>query len=59
LKFRITLVIERDPSMGCRHPKSEFFAENYETLETLGPKIQNAWKCNMKLVGGVLKEFIH
>jgi hypothetical protein len=42
--------------MSCKNPNSEIFAENCETLETLGTKIQNAQKCNMKLVGGALKE---
>jgi hypothetical protein len=45
--------------MSCRNPNSEISAENCETLETLGPKIQNARKCNLKLVGGALKEAIH
>jgi hypothetical protein len=45
--------------MSCRNPNSEIFAENFETLETLGTKNQNAQKCNMKLVGGVMKEAVH
>jgi hypothetical protein len=28
--------------MSCKNPISEFFAEISETLETLGPKFQNA-----------------
>jgi hypothetical protein len=45
--------------MSCKNPKSEISTENYETLETLGPKIQNAQKCNLKVVGGALREDIH
>ena len=45
--------------MSCRNPNSEIFVEINETLETLGPKSQNAHKCNLKLVGGVLKEAVH
>jgi hypothetical protein len=45
--------------MSCRNLKSEFSAENYETLETLGPKIQNSRNCNLIVVGGVLREVIH
>jgi hypothetical protein len=45
--------------MGCRNPKSEFSAENCETLETLGPKIQNSRNCNLRVVGGALREAVH
>jgi hypothetical protein len=45
--------------MSCKNPNSEISAENCETLETLGPKNQNSWKCNMKLDGGALKEAVH
>jgi hypothetical protein len=45
--------------MSCRNPNSEISAEISETLETLGPKSQNARKCNLKLVGGALKEAVH
>jgi hypothetical protein len=45
--------------MSCRNPNSEISAEISETLETLGPKSQNARKCNLKLVGGALKEVVH
>jgi hypothetical protein len=45
--------------MSYINPNSEISAEKYKTLETLGPKIQNAQKCNLKLVGGALKEVIH
>ena len=45
--------------MSCRNPNSEISAEISETLETLGPKSQNAQKCNLNLVGGALKEVIH
>jgi hypothetical protein len=55
LKDRRTLVSLRAPSMSCRNPNTEIS----ETLETLGPKSQNAWKCNLKIVGGALKEVVH
>jgi hypothetical protein len=45
--------------MSCRNPNTEISAGICETLETLGPKSQNARKCNLKLVGGALKEAIH
>jgi hypothetical protein len=45
--------------MSCRNPKTEISAENCETLETLEPKIQKSWKCNLKVVGGALKEAVH
>jgi hypothetical protein len=38
--------------MSCRNPNIEISAEISETLETLGPKIQNARNFNLKLVGG-------
>jgi hypothetical protein len=41
--------------MRCKNPNSKISAENCETLETLGPKIQNARKYNLKLVGGALR----
>jgi hypothetical protein len=36
----------------------KFSAEIGETLETLGPKSQNARKCNLRLAGGALKEAV-
>jgi hypothetical protein len=42
--------------MNCKKPKSEFSAEN---CETLGPKIKNSWNCNLKLAGCALKEAVH
>jgi hypothetical protein len=45
--------------MSCRNPNSEISAEISETLETLGPKSQNARNFNLKLVGGALKEVVH
>jgi hypothetical protein len=44
LKYRRTLVSLRAPSLSCRNPDSEISAEISETLETLGPKIQNDQK---------------
>jgi hypothetical protein len=45
--------------MSCRNPKTETSAENCETLETLGPKIQNSHNCNLRVVGGALREVVH
>jgi hypothetical protein len=45
--------------MSCRNPKKEILQKNCETLETLGPKIQNSRNCNLKVVGGALKEVVH
>jgi hypothetical protein len=45
--------------MSCRNPNSKISAEISETLETLGPKSQNAQKCNLMLVGGALEEAVH
>jgi hypothetical protein len=45
--------------MSCRNPDTEISAEISETLETLGPKFQNAWNFDLKLVGGALKEVVH
>jgi hypothetical protein len=59
LKDRRTLVSGRAPSMSCRNPNIEISAEISETLETLGPKSQNARKCNLKLAGGALKVVVH
>jgi hypothetical protein len=59
LKDRRTLVSWRAPSRNFRNPNSEVSAKISETLETLGPKNQNAKKCNLKLVGGALKEVVH
>jgi hypothetical protein len=53
LKVRITLVSLKNPSMGCRNPKTEISAE------TLGPKIKSSPICNLRVSGGALKEAIH
>jgi hypothetical protein len=45
--------------MGCRNPNTKISVEIGETLETLGPKSQNDQKCNLKIVGGALKEVVH
>jgi hypothetical protein len=42
--------------MSCRNPNTEI---STEISETLGQKSQNARKCNLKIVGGALKEAIH
>jgi hypothetical protein len=42
--------------MSCRNPNTEISVEIGETLETLGPKFQNALNFDLKLVGGALKE---
>jgi hypothetical protein len=38
--------------MSCKNPKTEISAEIGETIETLGPKIQNDQNFDLKLVGG-------
>jgi hypothetical protein len=45
--------------MSCRNPKKEILQKNCGTLETSGPKIQNSRNCNLKVVGGALKEVVH
>jgi hypothetical protein len=45
--------------MSCRNPNTEISTKISETLETLGPKFQNARNFDTKLVGGALKEFTH
>jgi hypothetical protein len=45
--------------MSWRNPNTEIYAENSETLETLGPKFQNAQNFDLKLVGDALKEVVH
>ena len=45
--------------MSFKNPNSKISAENCETLETVGPKNQNAQKCNLKLVGDALKEAVY
>jgi hypothetical protein len=42
--------------MSCRNPKTEISTEN---CDTLGPKIQNSWNCNLRIAGGVLREAVH
>jgi hypothetical protein len=55
----IALVGRIAPSRSCKNPILKFYAEISETLETLGPKLQNAHNCSLRLVGGTLKEAIH
>ena len=45
--------------MSCRNPNTEISAEISKTLETLGPKLQNAHNCSLRLAVGTLKEAIH
>jgi hypothetical protein len=45
--------------MSCKNLDIEISTEISETLETLGPKFQNAHNFHLKLVGGALKEAIH
>jgi hypothetical protein len=45
--------------MSCKNPKTEISAKNCETLKTLGPKIQNSRNCNLRVVGGALREAVH
>jgi hypothetical protein len=45
--------------MSCRNPNTEISAEISETLETIGPKFQNARNFNLKLAGGALKKAVH
>jgi hypothetical protein len=44
--------------MSCRNPNSEISIEISETLETLGPKFQNARNFTLRVSGGALKEAI-
>jgi hypothetical protein len=45
--------------MCCRNPNTEISVEINETLETLGPKFQNAWNFDLKLARGEMKEAVH
>jgi hypothetical protein len=44
--------------MSCRNPNSEISAEISETLETLGPKFQNARNFTLRVSGGALEEVV-
>jgi hypothetical protein len=44
--------------MSCRNPNSEISAEISETLETLGPKFQNAQNFTLRVSGDALEEAI-
>jgi hypothetical protein len=44
--------------MSCKNPNSEISAEISETLETLGPKFQNARNFIMRFSGGVLDKVL-
>jgi hypothetical protein len=56
-KFRRTLVSCKNPSMSCKNPRGRNSAE---TLETLGAKNKkNSSICNLRVVGGALKEVVH
>jgi hypothetical protein len=44
--------------MSCRNPNTEISAEISETLETLGPKFQNAQNFTLRVSGGVLEEVV-
>jgi hypothetical protein len=58
LKYRRTLVSRRDPSMSCRNPNSLISVEISKTLETLGPKFQNAWNFILRVFGGALEKVV-
>ena len=44
--------------MSCRNLNSEISAKISETLETLGPKFQNAQKFTLRVSGGALEEAV-
>jgi hypothetical protein len=44
--------------MSFRNPNFEIFAEISETLETLGPKLQNAQNFTLRVYGGALEEVV-
>jgi hypothetical protein len=44
--------------MSCINPNSEISTEISETLETLGPKFQNARNFTLRVSGGALEEAI-
>ena len=44
--------------MSCRNPNSEISAEIRKTLETLGPKFQNARNFTLRVPGGALEDFV-
>jgi hypothetical protein len=57
-KCRRTMVSQRAPSMSCKNPNFEIFTEINETLETLGPKFQNAQNFILRVSGGVLEKAV-
>jgi hypothetical protein len=59
LKDMIAPVSGISPSRSCKNTILKFSAEINKTLETLGPKSQNARNCSLRLVGGALKEVVH
>jgi hypothetical protein len=52
-KVRRTLLSCKNPSMSCRNPRDQ------NSAETLGPKIKISSICNLRVVGGALKEAVH
>ena len=44
--------------MSCKNPNTEIYAEISKTLETLGPKFQNAWNFTLRVSGGALEEVV-
>ena len=55
LKDERTLVSWRAPSMSCRNPNTEIFAE---IGETLGPQFQNAQNVTLIVFGDALEEAV-
>jgi hypothetical protein len=45
--------------MSCRNPDTKISTEFSETLDTLGPKFQNARNFDLKLARSALKEVVH
>jgi hypothetical protein len=44
--------------MSCKKPNSEIFVEISETLETLGPKFQNAQNFTLRVSEGAVEEHV-
>jgi hypothetical protein len=57
LKVRRTQVILKASSKSCRNPKNRNL-QKIETLETLGPKFQNARKFILRVSGGALEKAV-
>jgi hypothetical protein len=51
-------VSSRALSMSCRNPNSKISVEISKTLETLGPKIQNALNFILKVNGDALRKVV-